>query len=106
MVIAFNSKALRLLCENQRRAKAVLGSAKAEKLRHRLADLDSAANVLELVAGNPRPIETNPIGMQVDLCDGATVVFEAGHKNPNVDDHGGIQWKDVSRVKILEIKQS
>ena len=101
--MAFSTKSLRLLCENQHRAKKILGESKAEKLKHRLADLNSVATAVELVAGNPRESATNPSGMALDLCDGASMTFEANHRTPPLKENGGINWAKVSRIKIVEI---
>lgn len=53
MEIRFRDKKVRLLCESQATAVKKLGDACARKLRARLDDLEHAASVAELVAGNP-----------------------------------------------------
>lgn len=103
MVIAFSSRSLRLICENQHRARRVLGAAKAEKLRSRLADMDSADNVAELIAGNPRPVPSIPLRITLDLCEGATMVFEANQKSCPTNE-GAIEWNKVSRIKIITVQ--
>ena len=92
-----------MICENQQRARRVLGAAKAEKLRNRLADLDSAANVAELVVGNPRPVPATPEKITLDLCEGATMVFEANN-SPVPSSGKTIEWQEVSRIKIITVQ--
>ena len=57
MELAFATKSLRQLCENEARAKRDLGETVAERLKRRLADLRAAECVKDLVAGHPREVE-------------------------------------------------
>jgi addiction module HigA family antidote len=56
MDISFASKKLEKLCSDSREAMKVLGADGARKLRTRLADLEAADTVSELVAGRPHPL--------------------------------------------------
>jgi len=56
MEIGFRDDKLRDLCEKERVARKKLGDACARKLRSRLADLDAARVVTDLVAGRPHPL--------------------------------------------------
>ncbi len=103
MELAFDSKSLRAVCENEAEAKLELGATVAEILKHRLADLRAATSVKDLVAGRPR-ISADREHMIVDLCDGYRIVFKANHpKNPKSDTED-VDWERVSRIKILRIE--
>jgi hypothetical protein len=104
--LAFDSPWLRTVCESERVAKDELGGAVAEVLKHRLADMAAATSVADLVAGRPRGLGgTARNQMAVDLCEGYVITFAANHtKNPNTET-GDLDWKRVSRIKILRIER-
>ena len=105
--LAFDSKSLRAVCENEAHAQHELGMEAAEVLKHRLADLVSATSVEEdLVAGSPRVLEgTDDRCMAVDLCGGYRMVFCANHPKNPTGPTGKIDWLKVSRIKILRIEK-
>src|SRR5262245_50255130 len=95
--LAFATIALRSLCEQQAKAERVLGMKVAEKLRERLADMEAADNVLELLAGRPREVPGNPLPhYAVDLADGFRLVFAANHNDVPMLKKGRVDWKNVS----------
>lgn len=104
MQLAFHSPWLRTICESERSAKDELGEAVAEVLKHRLADMVAATSVVDLVAGKPRILGgTATNQMAVDLSEGFVITFAANHiKNPSTES-GDVDWKRVSRIKILDI---
>jgi hypothetical protein len=102
---AFDSKALRTLCEDQTCATASLGDAVAHALRNRLADLRAATYAGDIPAGRPRPLDgSDRNDMAVDLCDGYRLVFAANHRKNPMTSSGEVDWQRVSRVKILRIE--
>lgn len=105
--LAFDTKSLRNICENQAQAKHALGSQVAEFLKHRLADLRAAASPRDLVAGHPRELTgADRQNMAVDLREGYRIVFTANHNKNPMTDTGHLDWSRVSRVKILRIEVS
>jgi toxin HigB-1 len=69
--IRFKDRKLRELCEKQAVARKKLGEACAHKLRKRLADLEAAETVTDLVAGNPHPLKHDRAGQfALDLTGG------------------------------------
>ena len=62
MDISFANTRLRLLCHDERAQQRQLGAIDAKRLRSRLADLDAAACVTELVAGRPHPLKGDRAG--------------------------------------------
>lgn len=105
MQLAFESQSLRAICENENQAKLELGAAAATMLKHRLADLRAASSVRDIVAGRPREIDgPPPKPMVVDLCDGRRIVFTANHPNNPLTEAGNLDWRTVSRIRILRIE--
>ena len=102
MVLAFASKPLRDMCEIEEHARRHLSSKVADNLKHRLADLEAAASVEDLIVGSPRKSKASDTYL-VDLADGFCLVFGANHiKNP-VHGDGKVDWSKVSRVQVLSI---
>ena len=105
MVLAFDSKLLRAVCEQAAEAYCRFGPTVAKILHHRLADLRAATVAKDLVAGRPRVLKcTGGQKMAVALCEGHRIVFSANHpSNPKLET-GDMDWANVSRIKILDIE--
>jgi hypothetical protein len=104
--IAFETKPLRNVCENEQQAANELGPAVAAALKARLADLFAASSVDDLVVGRLRPIggpDSNC--MALDLCDGWILRFQANHPTNPVDDAGNLEWVRVTRIKVMSIER-
>ena len=105
MEIAFGRKDLRRLCESERTARRLLGTAVADKLKRRLADLRAANCVKDLVAGRPKELQNTPAGhIAVDLGEGFRLVFCANHSVPPLAGGTRVDWSKVNRVKITSIE--
>lgn len=95
---------IRAICEQERAATKSFGRPCARKLRSRLADLIAAMNVQELVAGRPHPLKGDRSGQfSLDLHGGVRLVFEPANNPIPKHDHGGIDWRRVTRVCIVFI---
>lgn len=106
MQLAFNSALLRTFCESERQAKQEFGDAVAEVLKHRLADMSAATSVGDLVAGRPRILGgAARQQMAVDLRDGYVIAFTANHAKNPMTETCDLDWKRVSRIKILRIER-
>ncbi len=104
MDIEFQNDEQRTLCEQQKVATKKLGKPCARKLRTRLADLSAAVNVRELAAGHPHPLKGTRSGQfAVDLQGGVRLVFEPVNDPVPHRDDGGIDWNQVTRVRIVFI---
>jgi toxin HigB-1 len=102
---AFDTLAIRTLCECQSKAERAVGLKAAAHLRERLADIRAAESVAELLAGRPRQIQTSRHPhYAVDLADGYRLVFCANHVRIPLDEMDRVDWSRVSRVKILKIE--
>jgi hypothetical protein len=104
--LAFDSRALRTICESEAQAKDKYGTAVAEILKHRLADLCAATSIKDLLVGQPRSMEgTDGLWMVLDLCKGYRMAFCANHPKNPLTETGQIDWAKVSRVKIMQIER-
>jgi hypothetical protein len=103
--IAFSTKALRELCENQTRATKLLGAKVAENLKRRLADLRAAPSIPEVVAGRPYELDGARSGdFAVNLCDGVRIVFCANHNIVPRLESRQVDWAKIGRIKIVKIE--
>jgi hypothetical protein len=104
--LAFESKQLRTICEDEMQAKVELGETVAKTLKHRLADLCAATSVKDIVAGKPRLLpEPQANNMAIDLCDGRQLVFTANHVSNPTTQENNLDWNRVTRIKILRIEE-
>ncbi len=106
--LAFDSKLLRSICENEDEAVRELGSSAAKALKHRLADLRAAVSITDLLVGHPKIVEggKDHQRMMVDLHDGYHMFFCANHPENPVTADGKIDWQKVSRIKVLRIERN
>jgi hypothetical protein len=106
--LAFESKTLRSICENEDYAQREFGVRVAEKLKHRLADLTSCTSIRDLVVGRRPRTADSEHGRQmiVDLAEGYEMLLEVNHPKPPVNETGGIDWSRVTRIKILDIRRN
>ena len=103
--LAFYSKSLRTLCEDDQCAKEKFPPIVAEALKHRLADLKAASSPIELIAGRPRTM-ADPSGGQllIELEEGYRLIIVANHPDNPATDRGVLDWANVSRLKLLRIE--
>jgi len=95
---------LRVICEQERAATRALGRPCARRLRTRLADLVAAVNVQELITGRPHPLKGDRSGQfSLDLYGGVRLVFVPANDPLPEQDDGGINWRGVTRVRIVFI---
>jgi hypothetical protein len=103
--LAFSTQELRALCETETAAERRLGAIGSAALRNRLADLRAASNVAELLelAGSRRRNGPAKDQLTIDLADGVVLVFGPNQvKTPRTTSRG-VDWSQVSRVKILRV---
>lgn len=104
MDIVYADEKLKKLCHEAKAASKKRGPACAKKLRTRLADLDAAARVGDLLAGRPHPLKGDRKGQfAVDLEGGVRLCFEpADDPVPKRADES-IDWSRVTAVRIVFI---
>ena len=104
MEIAFGSGELEKLYTSAKYANRKLGPMSARKLRSRLADIAAAHDVTELVAGRPHPLKGGRFGeFSLRLHGGHRLVFGPDHDQLPSHAEGGIDWRRVTAVRIVEI---
>ncbi len=105
MELSFATAHLRSLCESRRRARKLLGNEGAALLAQLLADIEACPSMTELIG---------LLQGQVAAADGDQwcttvtpdyrVVFGCGHVTVPRTKTGAVDWRRVSRVKILQIE--
>jgi len=105
MEIEYRNKRLKKLCEERKEAISELGDPCAKKLRNRFADMCAASNVSELIAGSPHQLKGDRKGQfAVNLADGKRLIFEPADNPPPKNEDGSIDWFNVSKVRIIDIR--
>lgn len=106
MLISFDNKKIRAICEEEEIALKEFEKEVVTKLQSRLADIAAVNNVSDIFLGNPEEIKNNPHPKyKIDLCDGYILIFAANNVNVPKLESGNIDWSKVNRIKILEIKE-
>jgi toxin HigB-1 len=104
MDIIIEDDKLRKLCEDDKLARKEYGDAAWKKLRARLADLRAAFSVRDLVAGSPHPLKGDRAGqLALTVYSGLRLVFEPANEPRPERPDGGIDWSQVTRVRIVYI---
>lgn len=99
MEINFETKALRDACEDEALAAQTLGSAAAEALQHRLADIRAADTIHEVLAGRPQAGGSMDC-YRFELADSFYLVVRPNHMKPRKNAAGMTDWDRVRRVLI------
>lgn len=104
MKITFANRELEKLCNRSNYAIRKLGDVGARKLQSRLADIEAANDVTELIAGSPHPLKGDREGdFSLRLHGAQRLVFRPEHNPlPRLQDRG-IDWQNVTAVQIVEI---
>lgn len=104
MNIDYKTTKLKKLCLSSKEADKKLGLNSGKKLRTRLADIDAASNVTELIAGRPHSYSGDKVGLfSLDLHGGDRLLFESLEKPPPKKDDGGIDWSNVESIFVVFI---
>lgn len=106
MLISFDNRKIRKICEDEIEAQKEFGIQVSIKLQNRLADLAAANSVNDIIIGNPSELKNTPYSnYKVDLCNNYILIFAVNNINVSQNDDGSINWSEVNRIKILEIKE-
>ena len=104
MQLAFATRRLRDLCEDEEAARRVYPAPVVEALEARLADLRAADSIFDLPVGDPVADGSSSIVITVDLCDGYELVFVSNHATPPRTPSRDIDIARVRRLKLIEIR--
>jgi hypothetical protein len=104
LVVAFENKDLRMVCENESIAKENYGST---KLQDRLADIFAATTVRDLPVGNPVETEYETLpAFKIEIEAGLLLFISPNHVAIPCLQDGHVAWDKVSRVKIIAIQKN
>lgn len=99
MELAFATKPLREICEDEKKAKLKLGTKVAAVLKHRLADLRAADSVDDLPISN---LAKRRDDCALELSGAAQLVFCPNHVTAPPH-KSGVDWAKVTRIKITKV---
>lgn len=102
--MSFDSLDLRALCEDENMALQQLGIEISSKLKDRIADINAARVVSELLAGDPKPLKNDPGCYKINIGNSHQLIFCCNHVKAPLNNKKGINWQEVSRIKLLEIR--
>lgn len=104
MKLSFANRKLEALCSRVSLQQKQLGKPCAKRLQGRLADLLAVQNVEHLFLGNPHQLTGDRAGQYaVSLRGGFRLVFEPANEPVPMSPDGGIDWKQVTAVRITFI---
>ena len=107
MDILFSSGKLERICNDARKIRKEYGQNQEKKLRRRLDDL-CAANSLEELRNLPGACHElkgdRARQLAIKLDGGYRLVFEAAHNPVPQKTDGGLDWKQVTAIRILGIE--
>jgi hypothetical protein len=101
MDVAFNSQRLRSLCENEAIMVDQLGKVAAGALQICLADLDAASTIADVTVNYAAEVVLTA-DIQLTPCEGLCVRVRPNNSQARRG-RKPIDWRSVSRVKIMEI---
>ena len=104
MILAFETKPLRTLCEDPDVAVTTLGPELALQLRGRLADLRAATSIADLLVGNPRLEGSSADILRIDLQPERVMVWTPNHVTIKTLPDKRVDWQQVSRIRLLRIE--
>jgi hypothetical protein len=100
--LAFDTKALRDICESEAIAEKELGAKVAGALKRRLSDFRSVDTFNELPFTKPKR-NSNRVTFQ--LPDDWQLVVMSGHGTDPKLGSGKIDWTRVTRLKVIKIEK-
>ena len=104
MQITYASKAIQRLCEEDKHQRKQLGEKRAKRLKNRLNELRAVDNVSQIQLGRPHPLTGDRAGQfSVDLDGPMRLLVEPTDQPPPMLEAGGIDWQQVTSVRLLEI---
>ncbi len=101
LVLSFDSREIRDVCEQRDVAIDQLGEGDAKILFQRLADLDAALNMGDILVGlESQPADSYTKEIFMTVGERKLLVLTVNHHNVATP----IDWETVSRIKILRIE--
>jgi hypothetical protein len=105
MELAFETVALRRVCESDIEARKCYPEETVEDLHARLADMRAAKSGSDLVAGRPSFDPRPPARIRFSLDGGYALVCVGNHPKPPVTDKGLVDLDRMRRMRVVAIVQ-
>jgi hypothetical protein len=105
MELAFETVALRQVCESNIEARKCYPEETVEELHARLADMRAATSASDLVMGRPSLDARPPARIQFSLDGGYELVCVCNHPRPALTKDGLIDFDRMRRVRVVAIVQ-
>ena len=107
MEISFTTRRMQKLCNSEKEMRKGLDTRNAERLKQRLAEF-KAADTLDDISRLPparcHELKQDRKGqLAVDLVHPKRLIFEPDHHPVSKKEDGGLDWKCVTRVLVIEI---
>jgi plasmid maintenance system killer protein len=106
VVIVFSNRRLERLCNDGRLAQREWGKTQAEALGRRLDDLRAAQHlgVMRSLPGRLHELKGDLAGrLAMDLKGGDRLVFEPADDPPPLKPDGGLDWEQVTAIRIVDV---
>jgi len=105
--IAFLTQELRKLAEKEAYANRILGESISVVLRKRLADLDAATNLKDIIVGSPSVADiAGEEVYTIHLVGNTQIVLRNNHPKKRAENSSKEDWLNLDRVIILSIGES
>ncbi|MBP2619114.1 hypothetical protein [Chryseobacterium jejuense] len=102
MIISFQNKKLREICEDNKSAIEHLGIEIVQSLKNRLSDFEAAKNLSEIPLGNPTEFKVDKkVYFTIDLNKKYKLIFVVNNLNLQVSEE--FDWTKITRIKIIDI---
>lgn len=96
---------LREQCADEAVAAQTLPTEVAAALKHRIADIQAADSMQEVLAGKPRKGTYNGEECYViDLGMSHQLTLVSAHAEPRLTADGSLDWSRIRRVKVVSLK--
>ena len=110
MEITFKSKKFAKICNSEKELVRAYGKTGAEKIRRRLDDLAAASDLDVLrppFPGRCHELKQNRDGqLSLDVEQPYRLIFELSGEDIKYNENGGLDWKSVKAVKIIDVENT
>lgn len=103
MIPAFETPALRDLCEDPSIASKKLSPEVLQSLQTRLADIRAATTILDLPVGIHQVRGERQELLHFDLGSGMQMIWTVNQPSPPMLCGGDIDWSRITRIRLLTI---
>lgn len=102
MIISFQNKKIREICEDDESAIKYLEPEIIQSLKNRLSDFEAAKNMSEIPIGNPTEfLVDKKVYFTIELSKKYKLIFVVN--NLNLQTSEVLDWTKITRIKIIEI---